>query len=142
MTTVFTAGQKMRASDLNVFTASAAASADTVMSGSIADITGATVTFTTTHSNVSVIVNGVFDCDCIVATNTAIGYLSVDGVQQSAQAIIQFSANGNRVTAAQNWNVTLSSSGSHTLKLRGTQTGGTHTIHTQHTTLVCTVFDI
>src|SRR6202035_2620477 len=116
MTNPFTAGQKLHASDLNIFTAAAACNSNlTATTTTVTDIAGATVTFTTTHTNVVVSVVGVFD---IVVNSTssaaALGALSVDGSAQSAQSLFVLSTSGARVTCAQNWNVTLAASGSHT----------------------------
>jgi hypothetical protein len=145
MTSPFTAGQKIHASDLNIFIAGAAANGNlSCTTTSLADVPGATITFTTTHANVVCTVTGIFDITAVAVGSTATGHLSVDGSDQSAQAIYQSAANNGRSTVSQCWTITLASSGSHTLKLRAAlaAAAGTYQVNTPHTTINALVCDL
>lgn len=148
MTNPFTAGQKLHASDLNIFIVGAACNSSVATSGTtILDIPGATVTFTTTHTNVVVTCTGFFDISAgaVSGIPTAVGYLFVDGSQQSSQATFLATATSGRGTVGQCWTITLGSSGSHTLKLRGASSissGTTYTFNQIHTTINALVCDL
>ena len=86
-----------------------------------ADVPGASVTFTTETAGARWICEAWFDADQ-GGTNTALmlGYCSVDGVIQEGQAINSDPAASDRHTISQVWDGTLSSPGTHTIKLLGT----------------------
>lgn len=125
----------------------AACSSDVALSGSAADITGATVTFSTAAANATALVSWFADTD---ATNTtaAIGsvYINVDGVDQASPATIheQGTSNDARSTPGQQSTVTLTSAGSHTIKLRGQRVSGTGGVAVKqtHTTLRVLVIEV
>lgn len=141
---IVTAGRLNRMQPTEHF---AACSADVVLSGSAADITGATITFSTTAANAKAVCSWVADTD---STNTtaaiASTYLNVDGVDQPSPMTIQEqgTANDTRPTVAQQSTVTLASTGSHTIKLRGQRVSGSGgvTIKTTHTTLRIVVYEV
>lgn len=85
-----------------------------------ADITGATVTFTTTTANASYRVIAVFDC--AVGTSSATtdmnGRIDVDGVAGTGLAKHQMD-NLDRDSVTLTEKGTLASAGSHTIKLQG-----------------------
>lgn len=110
-----------------------------------ADLTGATVTFTTTHANAVCQVIGIFDMQVITAgSGVGLGMLTVDGTDQSGQAIFAMTTSGTRATLAQTWQPTLASAGSHTLKLRGnlSAAAGSLTFNSSHTRIAVTCYDL
>lgn len=141
------AGDRIVASGLkHPFLQAAAASADLTLAATTtpSDITGASVTFNTVQSAASVVVWGVFDISVSVSgASVAEGLCSVDGVTQTAQGLTQLQTVGTRNTVAQVWAVTLSGSGSHTIKLRGmlSAAAGTAVFHQVHTTITVQVYD-
>lgn len=139
-------GDRIVASGLkHPFTVSAAASANLVATtATVTDITGASVTFNTVQSAAVVVVWGVFDISVTTgAASLGQGFCTVDGTQQTALAIQQLVTTGLRQTVAQVWNVTLSGSGSHTIKLRGNNNNaaGTATFNQTNTTITVQVYD-
>lgn len=147
MTSPFTAGQKLHASDLNFFIVGAACNSSlTLNGGAVTDISGATVTFTTTHTNVVVTCTGIFDmqANSFSSVAAAIGHLSVDGSDQTTQAIFVATATNQRACVSQCWTITLASSGSHTLKLRanGGSAGSQYSVLNPHTTINALVCDL
>lgn len=124
-----------------------AASGDVALTGSAADITGATITFSTNAANAKAACTWFADTD---STNTtaaiASTYLNVDGVDQTSPMTIQEqgTANDTRPTVGQQSTVTLASAGSHTIKLRGQRVSGSGgvTIKTTHTTLRIVVYEV
>ena len=140
------AGDRVVASGLkHPFVVSAAATGNlTVTTATVADIPGASVTFSTVQSAASVVVWGVFDTSVTgTAASLAQGYCTVDGVQQTASSIQQLQTAGLRQTVAQVWVATLSGSGSHTIKLRGNNPGaaGTGVFNQANTTITVQVYD-
>jgi len=145
MTSPFVAGQKIHASDLNIFIAGAASSGDvTCTTTTLTDLTGATVTFSTTHANVICTVTGIFDVSLNTAAAAATGHLSVDGSDQTTQAILTMTTATQRATIAQCWTIALAAAGSHTLKLRGalSASAGSYTFFHPHTTINALVCDL
>lgn len=136
-------GQKLTAARLNALRPTVydvACSADVALTGTVADITGASITFSTTTAGAKAICTWVADTDSTNATAAiASVYLSIDGVDQAAPMTImeQGTANDTRATVAQMSTVTLASAGSHTIKLRGQRVSGTGTVTVKqtHTTL-------
>lgn len=140
------AGDRIVASGLkHPFIVSAAASANlTVTTTTITDITGATVTFNTVQGTSTAVVWGVFDTAVTgTAASVAQGFCTADGVQQTAVATQQLQTAGLRQTVTQVWVVTLTGSGSHTVKLRGNNSGGAGTgvFNQTHTTITVQVYD-
>lgn len=110
--------------------------------GAVADITGATVTFTTTTPNCQFFAYGAFDV--IVtndSTNTFVGSCSADGIAFTDTVNIKDQSSGVgltfRSTTGKLWSGTLATPGSHTIKLRGATTGGTTTVtQGSHTNII------
>lgn len=107
-----------------------------------ADVVGASVTITTTQANASVLVIGVFDMTTTSTGGNGIGTCALDGVTQSGEAIHALATLNDRDTVMQQWLLTISTPGSHTIKLQGSATStGTVTISATHTTISATVYD-
>lgn len=146
MTTTFTAGQRILAANMPApYTLSQSASADTTInSTTLTDLTGASITITTRTSAATVYITGDFDMQ-VSTTGTAIctGHCIVDGTDQSAQATGSLTTTSQRCTVTQSWAVTLSGSGSHTIKLQGmlSAASGSMNIRSTHTKLSIVVFD-
>lgn len=121
----------------------AACTANVGLTTTEVDITGATVTFTTTKANATYLVTGSFYFAAASgAVTIASGKLNVDGTNRTAFA--QFtgtSATTDRVSASQTWTGTLASAGSHTLKLRGVAGASGVTVNDTHTTITVMVFE-
>jgi hypothetical protein len=116
--------------------------------GANADISGATMTVTTTVANAVVLVTAHFDAQTTgsPAGGNMQGGLMVDGVFQSGVAL-QAVGPSLRTVLSHSWVVTLASTGSHTLKLvgqRSSGTAGTGTIlfRAGNTVLTGVVYDI
>lgn len=141
------AGDRIVASGLkHPFAVAAAASGTlTATTTTVTDITGATVTFNTVQGAANVLIWGIFDITTSVAAGTtvAVGHCSVDGVDQTAQALHELTTANGRETVAQIWTATLSGSGAHTIKLRGalSAASGTATFGSPHTTITAQVYD-
>lgn len=139
------AGAKLRAATANLFQPTdyfATATADLSSLSTDVDIVGATVTFTTINANAKYTARAVFDMDLIGASTTIIrGKLVVDGSTQAAEGLFEAEVTTDRSTVPQQWNGTLASSGSHTIKLRGTTTANTN-IRLTHTTLSVTITEV
>lgn len=141
---VHLAGAKLAAQDMDQVVSAdtqligAAQTTTTInMTTTAQDLTGTSLTFTTSYANTLIGVWAVFDVNMSTtdATTNAIVFIGtclVDGVVQSGEA----HAGANRVTCAQYWIATLTSAGSHTIKLQGkvnslgagsTQTNNVHT---------------
>jgi hypothetical protein len=140
------AGDRIVASGLkHPFLNSAACSVALTVSGTaVTDITGATVTFNTVQSTSTVMILGVYDITVSTTGATVIGHCSVDGTDQTAQALLQLTGStGLRATVGQVWTATLSGSGSHTIKLRGALTvaSGSATFNTTTTTITVMTYD-
>ena len=94
------------------------------MTGTAQDLTGTSLTFTTTYPSTKVTIWACFDIDCVsqATTNIFVGTCLVDGTGQAGEA----HQTVVRSTCFQEWITTLASSGSHTIKLQGKQTNGTN----------------
>jgi hypothetical protein len=139
------AGDRVVASGLkHTFLVAAAASSNlSATTTTITDIPGATATFNTVTAAANVVVWGVFDiATSVAAASVAVGHCSVDGVDQTAQALWQLVASA-RATVTQVWQAALSGSGSHTIKLRGalSAASGAAGFGSPHTTITVQVFD-
>jgi len=146
------AGERITASKLSTTRISAACDAGFTPGTSVADISGMTITFTTTRANVVVHAIAVLDAEALTttpSTGTLVGELLVDGSAQSAQilwnaGVAAASNDDARGPGVQSWLVTLASAGSHTLKMRGSRVGGTAShmrVNAIHSTLTLTVED-
>lgn len=108
----------------------------TTTSTTLADVPGATLTFTTPRPNVTVVVEASFDMNADASTISQ-GSLVVDGSVQTASIYSQ----AIRAGIAQRWVVTLAAAGSHTVKLQGARVSGNTTIvGSVHTTIAVTNF--
>lgn len=120
-------------------------SADVDLTTTEVDITGATVTFTTTRPNAKYVATGSFYFSALLANSSiASGKLSVDGTVQGRFA--NFTGSNtvpDRGSLSQTWAGTLASAGSHTLKLRGVHltTAAAVRVNTAHTTITVMVFE-
>jgi hypothetical protein len=109
-----------------------------------ADITGATVTFTTLRPNARYLCMGSFYFSAIGASgHIASGKLSVDGTTQTPAAnFTGDNATPARTNSSQTWSGTLATAGSHTLKLRGVSgAAGVHRVNAGSTTITVFVFE-
>lgn len=107
----------------------AAANSHQAMTTSAADITGTSLTITTTYANTKCAIWAVFDPDSTGVTSIFVGTCVVDGTSQQGEAHSQTL----RVTCAAMWIVTLAAAGSHTIKLQGLKSGGSDTVNTNAT---------
>lgn len=95
----------------------------TINSGTPADITGATVTFTVLVASYLWVMAS-FDIDPATINNIFVGYLNVDGANQTQQVVKGApTAGNNRAVCAQSWLISLAA-GSHTIKLQGSRASG------------------
>lgn len=108
------------------------------------DITGATVTFSTTKANAQFLCIGSFYFSMVAANNgVALGKLNVDGT--NASGFVNFTglfSTPERHNLAQSWTGTLAAAGSHTLKLRGVGSAAVaaQRVNATHTTITVLVF--
>lgn len=147
------AGERITAGRLSVsrvwLTASSAIASVTT---TVTDIPGLSHTFTTTRDNVDVVASALIDAEAVGVdplTGALVGELYVDGVAEGEQLV--WNAGTNNTTAdamregtSQQWLVTLTSAGSHTIKLTARRSGGTAddlTVRTTHTNLMLTIED-
>lgn len=120
----FLAGERVTATRLNRllsvnYWAQASASL-TRTDTTYADITDATVTFTTETNNATYTVTAVFDCavGTLSATTRMLGRIMTDGVAESGFAIHEMD-DTDRDTVMTTAKGTLATAGSHTIKLQG-----------------------
>lgn len=108
------------------------------------DITGASISFTTTATAATCNICVTFDFAVITASsgNFAIGFLNVDGTDQARQVIFDINT-ASRDTVAQHYQFTVPA-GNHTIKLRGALLGtpGQADVNTNHTNLSMICFDM
>ncbi|MEV6471611.1 hypothetical protein [Streptomyces sp. NPDC051657] len=108
------------------------------------DVTGCSVTFTTTTPNAIAIVNTTFYFVLTGSgTTSGSGRLAVDGVLEGEFAIFGQGpgSNADRATTAQSYKVTLPAAGSHTLKLTATAPTNV-SLQGLYTTLIATVYEV
>lgn len=89
-------------------------------------------------------VDGTFDFDMTVAASTvAQGFLYVDGVAQTEQALFELALTSDRATVGQQWTNTFTASGDHTLELRAAKSAnvGTALARTSHTSFVVATYE-
>lgn len=139
------AGQRVTASKLSVTTLQAAASSALLPTTTETDIPGATLTFTTTRSNVQVTVIAVADIESIgvAADGIVVVRLDLNGFARSEQVLWQGNGDENRSTCAGVWEFTLTQ-GTHTVKLTGDRSGGAdgeNRINSVHTTITAIIED-
>lgn len=102
---------------------------NTTVTTSAADITGTSITFTTPRASMKVAIGAVFLVDYSGATGTDLtidGRLLVDGahVGNPARVVEEPATDATRTMYAQ-WVQTLTTAGSHTIKLQAIRSGGT-----------------
>jgi hypothetical protein len=134
----FTAGQILRALDLNVERVNvlqAIASGGATITTTQTDVTGATITFTTTQTNTVVAVYGHMDAESNGSTDGAVLYCVVDGVTQTGTPIQRLTG---RAQMAHTWRVSLAATGSHTIKLQVNKFNNSNTVQyfQDHTRIV------
>lgn len=147
----FTAGRKLRASELATLLKIQAKTYEGVCSSSVtigtalADVTGATVTFTTaTASALAVIIwTGDFNTTVAGAGVIALVQTNTDGVDYAPRQLLRDLNATGRITLSQRLRLTLGAAGSHTIKLRTQKTGagGTVQLGVDHTGLTVTVHE-
>jgi hypothetical protein len=90
-----------------------------------ADITGATLTFSTVGTNTVCVVIGCFNFSIATgATGSVDGKCNVDAVNQADFCRLALSATSMQCEGTQVWMVSLAASGSHTIKLRAVNNSG------------------
>lgn len=136
-----TAGQLMR---LQPVTYDAVGTTSQAGPATNADVTGATITLTTSQPNAVAVVTTTFDFDFTAATTTVgSGRLVVDGVGQNRYAVFgQGPGDGSdRSTVSQSYRATLAAAGSHVLKLTFSAPSGM-TLQGVYTSLVATIYEV
>lgn len=98
------------------------------------DITGASVSFTTSAPSTPVKLDATFDVGSTSGA-TFLGVFIVDGTTQTAEA----HSTAVRTTCARNWLVTVPA-GNHVIKLHGSATGAGCTVYGSHTSFTALVF--
>lgn len=144
--TVNTDGTSATLGKTGVYQGTASAQLTISASTTFADVTGATVTFTTNRANAVAVVQAMVDMQNSTAwAATGVVGLNVDGTVDPAQINIDLNQTNNRPNGAGTWKVSLASAGSHTIKLQGkvsTTTGAqSSVVQATHTQLVVTVYD-
>jgi hypothetical protein len=143
----FTAGQKIRASDLNRACPTELeqeCTADYTITGAYGDVTGATITFTTSVTNAVVIIQGDFDFR-LTATGTGYCYgaVMIDGVRHARQRLFLFQSTETREGSPLRIKATLAAAGSHTIKLQAKKDSvGTALFCANSTYLALTVYGV
>lgn len=145
--TVF-AGNVIYASDINNVAGrqfDAACTLATTVGTAAADVTGASITFTTTTAGAKVHATWAIDNNITVAGAgvVAIGFLSIDGTDDNNRQALCSLDDVHRLTITQHNLITLVSAGSHTIKLRCQKTGagGTDQLQAGHTNLNLIVYE-
>lgn len=141
MAGLIAAGSMPSAGLLSIQRYDAAASSNLTLSTTETDVPGCSVTVTAQTDSAFYIAWGTFDAQqTSTASLTAIGSLSVDGTDETRQALFNGLTNGLRATVGQVWSDTLTA-GSHTLKLRGQMLSSSGIRFSgTHTSLVVVVF--
>lgn len=112
--------------------------------GTLTDVTGASLTFNTSSSAAHAVV--IWTCDFEVtsaATETGIGQMSYDGVDVPTRQALKDMRALSRATITQRDNIPLPTPGSHTFKLRAQRTGslGTIRMNPDHTGFTLMLWD-
>jgi hypothetical protein len=150
----YAAGQKVSTATLDTvgstafqFIGAAQTTSSINLTGTLADLTGTSLTFSTQYANTKVGIWAVFDAtftnniDIGVGGAVLIGTCTVDGVSFQPNGEAHY--NGVRATVAQQWTATLAAAGNHTIKLQGKYLGSAPTgniqtlmVHTRWSGLV------
>lgn len=124
----------------------AATTAPVTLTTSNQDVTGATITFSTTAANAIYVATACFDFEATTAAVTVMqGRLSVDAAVQTEEALLDGSISSDqRATVYQQWRGTLASSGSHTIKLVALKSlnVGVMRVNHIHTTLTVVIYEV
>lgn len=123
----------------------ARAISDLTVTGTVADVPGASLPVTTNTANATAVIIGTFDCEvtaAVTGTWAMQGQCTVDGVAQTGVATFEAGA-GTRASVTQIWTPTLATTGPHTLRLRAlrTGTGGTVMARGTHTCITAVLLD-
>lgn len=144
----FNAGDILYASDLNGLVPQileGVCNVATTITTSLADVTGATVTFTTVNDNATALVTWTADHNVTVAGAgvVAITQMNYDGTDVNTRQGLFSLDDVHRACIAQSDTVTLATAGSHTIKMRCQKTGagGTDQLQTNHTQFSILLFD-
>lgn len=145
--TVF-AGDVIYASDVNNVrpaTYEAPCTVATTVNAAAADVTGASITFTTTTAGATVVAYFTGDHSVTVASagTVSITFLNIDGVDDNARQGLLDLRTLTRVTVQQTYKFTLPSAGSHTVKMRCQKTvaAGTDQLQAGHSVLGLAVYE-
>lgn len=128
------AGDIIRATDLSNMTGtdalSASATSTLVLTTTMTDIAGTSVTFSTTAANAVVLITVSADVQVTAFTSsgTVVMELWVDGSAQTRQTLFAVLANAARASVSNTYRLVLATAGSHTILLRANKTGGTNTV--------------
>jgi hypothetical protein len=120
----------------------AAATGNLSVTGTEADVPGASVSVVVRGNSSTVVVIGVFDEQTNASSSASVsGFLNWNGSDRSEQAVTQTGdAAAVRGTVAQCWVITGVTAGTYTAKLRGSGTTG-GTIRGTHTTITAMVWE-
>lgn len=146
------AGQRVTASKLSTTRLEATCDTTLTVTTVVTDVSGLSITFTTTRDNVAARATCYLDCNAIGVdplTGLLIARLNVDGGEETANCLWNAGSNNTtadnlRSPASQGWDFTLASAGSHTVKIVANRSGGTAgdlNIEAVHSTLQLTVED-
>jgi hypothetical protein len=115
-----------------------ACTGDYTLTGSYADITGASITFTTTVPNAVCIIDADFDLRTIITgTGYCYGAVMVDGVLNTTRPCLQvYQSQETRSHGRIRIKTTLAAAGSHTIKLQGKKDSGGTAVFTADTTVL------
>lgn len=144
---LFVAGQKIRASDLNFATGTEyeqECTADYTITGSYGDVTGATITFSTSVANAVCIINADYDFRLVTTgTGYCYGAVMIDGTRHARQRLFTFQSAETRTGGHMRIKTTLASTGSHTIKLQAKKdSAGSALFAATSTVLGLTVYGI
>ena len=112
-----------------------------VSSSAETDISGATLSITPSVASY-MIVQGVFDIEATTTGDVILGYLDVDGANETAAATFKSAGTNDRKSVAQTWRLSLTAA-AHTIKMQGTRNSGsgTATFNAVHTRFSYMVFN-
>lgn len=105
-----------------------------ITSATFVDLPSMTQVIGVNSTNDVYLVTVTMDCaQTLTNTQTLVGYLNIDGTDQTGQLLYRAPAANNRATVQQTWLVTGLTSGNHTLKVRANLTGtGAYTVSPVH----------
>lgn len=114
-----------------------AATADTTIGTSVADCTGATLTFSTTVANTVAVITSQWDWRLtVLGTGYCYGIINVDGSDLSKKALFVAQSVETRLPGFMRQRVNLASVGSHTIKLRCQKDGAGTALFCGDTTIL------